>query len=131
MRTNADLTLYNKYLVNRVEVWQRVEILQVQWEQRHARNQNDSDDLATIYIPLARGDDYLTPRNWQALGSKSGYWTLQVGDVVVKNLVEDEISVSTPLSLLKNTYDDVLVITSVDVRDFGSPDLQHWQVGAK
>jgi len=132
MRTNCSITIYNKYLVNRIETWQRVQVESVQWEQRHARNQNDSDDLATIYIPMTRGANYLKPRAWQALVSKSGKWTLQVGDVIVKSLVSNELATGGfTLTSLKNTYDDVLVITSVDTRDFGSANMQHWQVGAK
>lgn len=131
MQTNTDITLYNKYLVGRVDTWQRTQIEDVHWEQRHARNQIDSDDLATIFIPFARGGDYLAPRVWQVLTPKTGSWTLQIGDVIVKGLIADELAGSFTLSDLKRLYDDVLIITSVDTRDFGSSNLQHWQVGAK
>jgi len=132
MRTNSDITLYNKHLVNRIETWQRVQIEDVQWEQRHARNQNDSDDLAAIYVPMPRGVNYLKPRVWQALSNKTGKWTLQIGDVIVKGLISNELATGGfTLTSLKNTYDDVLVITSVDTRDFGSANMQHWMIGAK
>lgn len=130
MQTNADCTIYNKYLVGRVETWQRVEIEDVHWEQRHAvRGDLNSPDVALVFIPFARGDDYLAPRVWQALPLKTSSWTLQIGDVIVKGLIDDELVAGTlTLSDLKRLYDDVLVIASVDTRDFGSSSMQHWEI---
>ena len=131
MRTNSDITVFNKYRVANVDTWQQTQISDVAWEQRHARSQFDSDDLATVFVPLARGDDYLNPRVWQALSSKTGKWTLQVGDVIAKGLITFDLSASFPLGVLKAAYDDVLVITSVDTYDYGSASLQHFRIGAK
>jgi len=131
MRTNSDITIYNRYRVLNVDTWQRVQVSDVEWEQTHARSQFDSADLATVFIPLARGANYLQPRVWQALTNKTVKWTLQVGDVIVKGLVTFDLSVAFPLGVLKAAYDDVLVITSVDTYDYGSANLQHWRVGAK
>jgi hypothetical protein len=133
MRTNADITIFNKYRVANVDTWQQVQIEDAAWEQRHARSQYDSDDLATVFIPLSRGANYLKPRVWQALSSKTGKWTLQVGDVIVKGLVTFALSATPPftLSALKAAYDDVLVITAVDTFDYGSTNLQHHRIGAK
>ena len=131
MRTNSDITIYNRYRVLNVDTWQRVQVSDVEWEQTHARSQFDSADLATVFIPLVRGANYLQPRVWQALTNKTGKWTLQVGDVIVKGLVTFDLSVAFPLGVLEAAYDDVLVITSVDTYDYGSANLQHWRVGAK
>lgn len=132
MITETDCTIYNKYLVGRVDTYQRVQISGVHWEQRHAREGNQDNDFTIVYIPFARGDDYLKPREWQALASKSGAWTLQIGDVIVKGLVSDELVAGTfTLSSLKAAYDDVLVISSVDTRDYGSSNMQHWEVTAR
>jgi hypothetical protein len=131
MRTNSNITIWNKYRVANIDTWQQTQISDVAWEQRHARSQFDSDDLATVFVPLARGDDYLNPRVWQALSSKTGKWTLQVGDVIAKGLITFDLSASFPLGVLKAAYDDVLVITSVDTYDYGSASLQHFRIGAK
>jgi len=132
MRTNSDITIYNKYRVANVDTWQRVQVHDIAWEQRHARSSFDSDDLATVYIPMERGAAYLEPRAWQALVTKTGKWTIQVGDIVVKGLVSNTLtSGSYTLTNLKAAYDDVLVITAVDTYDYGSASLQHWRVGAK
>lgn len=131
MLTNSNITIFNRYRVTNVDTWQQVQISDVAWEQTHARSQFDSADLATVFIPMERGTNYLKPRVWQALTSKTGKWTLQVGDVIVKGLVSFSLSDALPLGALKAAYDDVLVITSVDTRDFGIASMQHWQVGAK
>ena len=145
LQTNSDVTLYNRYLSSGAEKYQRTVITGVAWENRKAANVlasggNIASDQVAVYIPLARGAAYVAPKAWLALSSKTGYWTLNVGDVIVRGAVTDEIHeavVGPPavaafrLSDLKAKYDDVLAITSVDAMDMGSPSMQHWQVGAK
>ena len=137
MRTNANATLYNKYTdpVTRSEKYQRVGIVGVAWENRKAANVRSmgglaAADQARVFIPLARGTNFLKPKAWQALTTKTGKWTLQVGDLIVKGLVSDEIQTGFTVTQLKAKYDDVLVITSVDTMDAGSPGMQHWNIGA-
>ncbi len=138
MRTNANLTLYNKYVdpATRSEKYQRRQIVGVTWENRKAANVlasggNLTADQAAIYIPMQRGADYLKPVAWQGLPDKTSKWTLQAGDVVVRGLVSDELTEALTVSDLKRKYDDVLIISSVDTMDQGSFHLQHWQVGAR
>ena len=137
MRTNANLTVYNKYIdpTTRSEKYQRVGIVGVAWENRKAANVRSTGGLAAadqarVFIPLARGTNFLKPKAWQALTTKTGKWTLQVGDLIVKGLVSDEIQTGFTVTQLKAKYDDVLVITSVDTMDAGSPGMQHWNLGA-
>jgi hypothetical protein len=144
MRTNTGLTIYNKYVVAGAERYQRTAIIAVAWENRKAANVIASGgqisvDSARIFIPFVVGANYLKPISWQALFTKTGKWTLQVGDIVVKGVVTDELHdavVSPPAAAftvtdLKAKYDDVRVISSVDTMDLGSASMQHWQVGAK
>lgn len=136
LRTNSDLTLYNRYLSAGAETYQRTVIEGVAWENRKAANVlasggNIAVDAVAVYIPLARGAAYVAPKAWQALSSKTGYWTLQPGDVIVRGQVTDAITGGFTMTALKAKYDDVLSITSVDTLDSGSPALQHWQLGAK
>lgn len=155
MKTNANLTIYNKYTdpTSRSEKYQRTQIISptgfsVLWENRKAANTlvtggNIATDQASIYIPFLQGENFLPSTEWQALVTKTGKWTLQTGDFVVKGLVTDEIqdTVTDPetheitpaftISLLKEKYQDVLSITSVDTMDQGSLSMKHWQLGAK
>jgi hypothetical protein len=142
--------VYNKYIdpSTRSEAYQRTSIKAVTWEDRKGGTVLTSGgqielDLARVFIPLARGTNYLKPVAWQALDDRTGKWTFQIGDVVVRGVITDDITgtvtdpithVVTPaftLSKLRAKYDDVLVISSVDLMDAGSLALRHWQVGAK
>jgi hypothetical protein len=117
MRTNADMTLYSKSIVAGAEVYTRSQIRQVFWENRKAANVIQSGllqaDSVAVYIPFSRGSI-----------------TFKVGDVLVKGLVDDEISPSFTITALKAKYADVVTVKSVDTKDFGSASMQHWQIGA-
>jgi hypothetical protein len=140
------MTIYNKYVdpSTRSEKWQRTQILAVAWENRKAANVRAmggalAADQASVYIPFERGANYEQPRAWLALVDKSDKWTLKEGDIIVKGLVADEIhdavvdppSAAFTVTMLKAKYDDVLTISSVDTRDMGSLNMQHWQIGAR
>lgn len=137
MLTNADLTLYNKYIdpTTRAEKYQRSEIKGVNWQGAKAVYLSGvglvKSDIATIRIPLARGANYVMPIAWQALTTKTGKWTLQAGDVVVRGIVTDAISDSFTITALRAKYDNALMITAVDSLDQGSANMQHWQIGVK
>lgn len=152
MRNNAHCTVYNKYVdsATRTEKYQRTQICGVLWEDRKAANViasggNMAANQANIYIPYARGAAYKDPAAWQALVTKTGYWTLQDGDFIVRGLVSDEIHEAIPgsagppvvpavpaftISDLKAKYASVLSIKSVDTMDMGSSGMSHWQIGA-
>lgn len=149
MYTNSDCTIYNRTILSGAETYQRTQILGVEWENKKAGNVIKSGliaaDQASIYIPYARGTNYLASKAWQALTSKTGKFTFQVGDYIVKGLVTDEIHEAIAYSAgppvvaavaafmitdLKKKYDDVLQIKSVDFRDFGSIAMWHWELGA-
>ncbi len=137
MRNNSDVTLFNKYIdaATRTEKYQRTQISGVLWENRKAANViasggNIAANQANIYIPYARGAAYKDPVAWQALVTKTGYWTLQDGDVVVRGLVSDAITTSFTITDLKAKYSDTLTIRSVDTMDMGSVGMSHWQIGA-
>jgi hypothetical protein len=136
MKTNSHITLYNKYVhsTTRSELWLRTQIRDVVWEDRKAANVINSGlieaDQAAIFIPYARGILYRDPTTWQALVTKTGYWTLQVGDIIAQGLVTDEITGSFAITDLKKKYPSILSIRSVDTMNMGSISMWHWQVGA-
>ena len=133
MIPNSDVTIYNKYIESHVEKYQRAEVYDVVWQSTEARSGAGSgrlsSNVATIFIPYSQAADYVLPKAWQI--ARTGKWTLQVGDVVVRNIVTDEITTAFTMSNLKATYDDVVTITSVDDMDQGTPQVQHFQIGAK
>jgi len=135
MIPNGHITIYNRYFVSRVETYQRTVIKNIVWEATKAVSGRSTgvlaSNVATVFIPMQRGADYLKPKAWQALVTKTGNWTLQEGDVIVRGEVTQEITTEYSLSDLRNAYDDVVVISSVDAMDQGSPNVQHWEVGCK
>jgi len=132
---NSDITIYNKYTdaSTRAEKYQRTVINDVVWQATKARSGAGSgvlaSNVATIFIDFAHGTQYALPKAWSL--SKTGKWTLQEGDVIVRGAVTDEISDSFTMTALRAKYDYVVTVSSVDAMDQGSPNVQHWQVGCK
>jgi hypothetical protein len=154
MRTNSNITIYNKFIdsTTRSEKFQRTQIVDpsseysVVWSGMKASSilgsgGNIAANSTTVFIPFARGENYLEPKAWQALETKTGYFTFQIGDFVVKGLIDDEITdavtegeVTTPaftITDLKKKYDNVLSVSSVSPMDNGSFSMRHWQLGCK
>lgn len=133
MIPNGHITIYNRYFESRLEKYQRTVIKNVVWQATKATSGRSTgvlaSNIATVFIPMARGEDYLKPKAWQA--AKSGKWTLQEGDVIVRGEATDNITTEYTITSLRAEYEDVVTITSVDAMDQGSANVQHWQVGCK
>ncbi len=131
MITNKTMTIYNK--IAGTETYQRTVIPgQVQWEGRKGVNGLRTGALAAntarVIIPMSLAKDYMRPKAWQSLTPKTGKWTLKEGDIIVMGTAVAEVPAFT-VSSLKNKYDYVLEITSVDPYYGGA--LSHFEVGAK
>jgi hypothetical protein len=135
MIPNADITIYNKYVLNHAEVYQRAYVYDVVWQAtKSVRGLSSgylSSNVASIFIPLASGADYVKPKAWQALETKTGKWTLREGDIIARGIVDKTLSNMYTPTQLKAEFDDVVFITSVDDMLEGSEAVQHWEVGAK
>jgi len=64
-----------------------------------------------------------------ALNKSEEVWTLQPGDIIVLGLIDYIIKNDDTITKLRNEYDDVYEITSVDTKLKGG--LPHWEVGLK
>jgi hypothetical protein len=119
MQTNTDLTLYSRSIVNRAENWTRSVIENVHWENRKAANQAATGlieaNKVTVYIPTYGRTDEIS---------------IKPEDVIVEGIVTKTIDTEYTISDLKAEYDDVVVVKSVDRKDFGSPQLRHLEIGA-
>lgn len=131
MITNADITIYNKYIENRVEKWQRAEVHDVVWQAQRgiaAQQFQTANNTVMILIPLASGAEYAEPKYWQE--TREG-WTLQEGDVIVRGIVTDEIDTEYGVSQLRADHQDVVSIMTVDTMDQGTTRVRHWEVQCK
>ena len=100
-------------------------------------------DAATLFIPFSveavdavtgTPKHYIAPKAYRQLSDTSGYWTLESGVLASgadSFFVKGEIVNYLGYGKMRELYDDVYDITTIDTRDFGSADMQHWQVGAR
>ena len=116
MKTNTALTLYTRSITNRTESWTRSVIPAVHWENRKAANVLASGlleaDSVSVWIP----------------GTSA---SIKAGDVIVKGMVTDVVNATTfTMTDLKKKYPNVVVVTSVDTYDYGTPAMRHLRIGA-
>lgn len=136
MITNSDMTIYNKYFdtATRLDKYQRTVLYGVFWDDKKAVNRlqsglQDADEvLIVIPFSVSSNRQYIPPKEFLRLEDKSGYYTLQEGDRVVRGDIEFEIT--GKVSELDDLY-EAFTVTSVDTKDFGSLHMRHWEVGAK
>lgn len=139
MVTNADITLYNKVYdrdtgTNR---YYRTVLKGVNWQDTTAVQPTDkgivSADVAEIYIPFVVETEkqFRKLKNFVQEPEKTGFFTVEAGDLVVQGIVGDELTSAKDEERMKNTYDDVRTIAVVETNDNGSPEMQHWKVTAE
>lgn len=109
----------------------------VLWEDTKTKNVNKTGsttvDSVKLFIPFSvdsGGTVYKLPVNYQI--SPSDAWTLQTKqkDFIVKGECQYIPTPGESISEL-TTVHDALTITSVTTCDYGSTEMQHWEVGAK
>lgn len=94
-------------------------------------------DAVNLYIPLnvAATDaitgaqkEYIAPLEFHALTDKSGYWTLtdDRNTFFAKGVV---VEVGKDEDFINAAHDDVYSVTRIDLKDYGSPFAQHWEIG--
>lgn len=136
MITNSNITIYNRYFnpTTRLDSYQRTVLQGVFWDDKKAVNRiqsglQDADEVLII-IPFSVNSDkqYISPKEFEKLEDRTGYFTLREGDRVVRGVIDFEIT--GKVSDLDKKY-EAFTITSVDTKDFGSPHMRHWEVGAK
>lgn len=92
-------------------------------------------DTVTLHIPLpANAKDaftgenkaFITPKAYRASGDKAGLWTLEPKDCFfVKGVCVDE---SGNFQNINKNFEEVYCIVAIDIKDFGSADMQHIEV---
>lgn len=101
-------------------------------------------DTAMLFIPFSVsavngmtgcGQTFLGAKEYDRLEDVDQYWTLRPGGTAsaadcffVKGRV---IEHGLGFGEINRRYDNVYRVSSVDIRDFGSQQMQHWQVGGK
>lgn len=128
MMTNASMSVFNKCVEpSTKEVsYKKAPLLDVFWDDSLGINLNagyENADKVNIYIPFDKNEDdmknYKEPKEYNGNG-----WTLQNGDFIIKgDVVETEVDGIKDLKA-----HEVFEITVVDKKDFGSYNMQHFEI---
>lgn len=102
-----------------------------------------STNRATLYIPFSvdgggsqccSEKHYVSPRTFHNMAIKSNVWTLEdsgetsaVSCFIIKGKCTESLSYRDA----KKKYDNVYAVTEVKERDYGSADMQHWEVSLR
>lgn len=97
----------------------------------------ENADSVNLYIPFdvnatdgitGATKTFLPPKQYEAQENKYGYWTLDVSGncFFVKGVV---VEPTQDFQYINLNYDDVHRVTKVDMKDFGSEHMRHWEVG--
>ena len=149
MYTPHTVTLYNvTENPDTLEISYNITILSgVFLDRAHARNIEKTGlrdaDSATLFIPFSvsatdgiTGEEklYISPKAYRALDDAKGFWTLEAGGTSSGTdcfFIKGEVVSTAGYRYIREHNDDVYDVTTVDTRDFGSADMQHWQVGGR
>lgn len=132
MTTNTSMSVFNKYTDEEKNVIFKKHLIDnVFWDDSKGINRNlgyENADDVNVFIPKNQNDmsGYVKPKKYKGLNNT---WTLENGDFIVKGNVE-ESSVMSIKELLKK-YDNVFTISLVDDKDFGSANMQHFEIRGK
>lgn len=134
MYSNTGVTVYNRYInASNEYAYQRTYLDNVHWEGLNSRNKNTFGVESNDTVKISIGFNVLTesafkkPKIFQALEDKTGYFTFDVDDKIVKGFIPSSVDFED----LESDFDDVITITSVDTADYGSSNMQHWEVYGK
>lgn len=94
-------------------------------------------DAVNLYIPFSveavdgttgKAKAYAGPQEFYNAADKSGLWTLSVkGSGGTTFFVKGEYVTDSEADAL--SHDDCYNLTKVDMMDYGSPDMRHWECG--
>lgn len=126
MMTNTSMSVFNRYkepFTSGVSYKKHL-IENVFWDDSLGVNLDsgyENADKVNIFIPFDKNNlsNYKEPKQYNGIG-----WTLQNGDFIIKgDVVETEVNGIKDLK----SY-EVFEITVIDKKDFGSPNMQHFEI---
>lgn len=89
-------------------------------------------DAVTVFIPFSVNSGaktFLPEKEYEKSTEQMKHWTLRAGkDFFIRGEV---IEPGKDRAKLEAMYDGVYSINTVDTKDFGTADMQHWQVGGR
>jgi len=124
MMTNTKMSIFNRYVDPQTKsiTFKKHIIDNVYWDDRKEVNQDkghNKDNSVQIFIPKNKNDlsSYVKPSSYDGTN-----WTINTGDFIVKGVVEAE-KVDKISQLV-----DAFTVTFVDDKDYGSSNMQHFEI---
>ena len=124
---DKDITIINKYIDNEHKPKYKVSFVKGFWSSSDGISINGTqltknDGVAVkILINDSRNERYQEPKEFL---KEQKTWTLKNDDYLVKGIVKDFI---TPTELKEN-YQEVMKITNIAIKDYGTKDMQHFTI---
>lgn len=124
---DKDITIINKYIDKEHKTQYKVSYVKGFWISNDGISINGTqitkaDGLsARILIYDSRNEEYQKPKDFE---KKQKTWTLKPDDYLVKGIVEN----FTTITKLLDDYQEVIKITNIATRDYGSEDMQHFVI---
>ena len=120
---NCDVTLFCSYIDNNSgkKAYRRIYFYKADWQQnlgvkylKYTKSSMNTSSDITIFIPYREDLQYITPKRYQQLEDKEGYYTFNIHDKIVKGIIDFDIDSPTNLKLLETKFDDVVDILRVE-----------------
>lgn len=109
---NADVTIYNHYMdkITKLDKYQRAVVKDVNWNSKKNMVMSDkgTNIVYTTIIIMEKLDNYIDEREFNELEDKTGFFTLSMGDKIVKGDIDFEV---TRIADLSKNYDTVTIIS--------------------
>lgn len=124
---DKDITVINQYIDENRKKEYKVSYVKGFWSSNDGVSINGTqltknDGLsARILMNDSRNEEYQKPEDFR---KEQKTWTLQNDDYLVKGKVLD---FTTTTKLLEN-YREVIKITNIAIKDYGSEDMWHWAI---
>lgn len=95
-------------------------------------------DAVNLYIPFGveavdgvTGGPrrYVSPTEFWSAEDKTGLWTLSINGGNTFFVKGEVVEPNKDMEYINSKHDGVYAVTKVDEKDFGSPNMKHWEVG--
>lgn len=127
---DKDITIVNQYIDSSHRKAYKVSYVKGFWSSNDGISINGTQLTknnglsARILINDSRNKTYQKPEEFK---KQQKTWTLQNDDYLVKGKVED----FTSITKLLNDYQEVMKITNIAIKDYGSVDMWHWSIAGE
>ena len=125
---DKDLTIINKWFNKTTKSNEyKIHYIKGFWSSNFGISINNTQlikDNGVIVRILMSEQDYHSPKEFKENGIG---WTLQKDDYIAKGIIDNVESISQ----LKNENEEVMKITNISIKDYGSIDMQHYEVSGE